>query len=84
MDDVAVNFLRHIAGHYDRVLGQLCSRCGTVLDEGGPLIARLRPKGGFPPGSTVLVSIGGSILALESVLDDDRDRSDEAECESIA
>jgi hypothetical protein len=82
------NFLRHVAGGYDRDLGQLCSRCGAVLDAGyGPMPRSYaivgKPDGGFRPGEVVLVSTGGAYLAAESVLKSDRDRSDEADCESI-
>ena len=75
MDDVEITLLRHVAGDYDSVLGQLCMRCGMVLSEGGP--------SGFPPGQGVLVSVDGSLRLIESLLRADRDRSDEADCASI-
>lgn len=83
MDDVELTLLRHLAGDYDARLGQLCMRCGAVLDDGmvdtpgGP-----RPCG-FPPGEAVLMSITGGLRILESALRRDRDRSDEADCTSV-
>lgn len=92
-DDVEVALLRHVAGDYDRVLGQLCMRCGMVLDEGamGTYYGvhegdrDTGPPQGWPPGETVMASVpGGSFRVLESALRADRDRSDEADCAPIA
>ena len=92
MDDVEITLLRHVAGDYDALLGQLCMRCGMVLDEGqsfGHAISDLdqldtgRPRG-WPAGAAVMASApGGSFRVLESALRADRDRSDEADCSSI-
>lgn len=87
--DLDVELLRHVAGDYDAVLGQLCMRCGLVLDEGrgGPRPAacvRQGRGGGFEPGAGVLVSIDGTLRLAEAALSSDRDRSDEADCRSIA
>lgn len=82
-DEREVNFLRHVAGGYDRGLGQLCSRCGAVLDTGEVPLGPGPSAQGFPPGSVVLVSEGGGFLAAEGALKSDRDRSDEADCESV-
>ena len=91
MDDVDITLLRHVAGDYDAVLGQLCMRCGMVLDEGGralpspaPGLRALATSGGFTPGEAVLASVPtGSLRMLESAMRADRDRSDEADCASI-
>lgn len=84
MDDDEVNFLRHVAGPYDRVLGQLCSRCGAVLDKGASSTdKRLGSGGPFRHGAEVLVSPGGGFLAGGAGLRADRDRSDESDCESV-
>jgi hypothetical protein len=89
VDDVEITLLRHIAGDYDAALGQLCMRCGVVLDGG--LQAKGWPHGteparGFPPGRAVMVSTdsGGRFRCPESALLPDRDRSDEADCISVA
>lgn len=86
-DDVEVTLLRHVAGDYDRVLGQLCMRCGLVLDAGDQrnYSSSAPPPQGWPPGETVMASVpGGSFRVLESALRADRDRSDEADCAPIA
>lgn len=79
MDDTDITLLRHVAGDYDAVLGQLCMRCGMVLDKGAG-----GSGGGWPAGAAVMASVGaGSFRVLESSLRVDRDRSDEADCPSI-
>ena len=86
MDDVEVSLLRHAAGDYDEALGQLCMRCGMVLDKGlrwksaatGTSVPR-----GWPAGAAVMATPGGAMLCLEASLDPQRDRSDEADCPSI-
>lgn len=92
MDEVEVNLLRHVAGDYDEVLGQLCMRCGTVLDEGAVGKYYAIPEGqedhgpprGWPAGEAVMASApGGGFRVLESALRADRDRSDEADCELV-
>lgn len=90
-EDVEVTLIRHIAGGYDAVLGQLCMRCGMVLDEGDARSYGVRegdvdtgPPAGWPPGEAVMASApGGSFRVLESALRADRDRSDEADCQAI-
>lgn len=84
MDDVEVNLLRHVAGDYDEVLGQLCMRCGLVLDDGlltwgSPAPGTSVPRG-WPAGASVMVTVGGGLLCLEASMRADRDRSDEADC----
>ena len=91
MDDVEITLLRHVAGDYDALLGQLCMRCGMVLDEGQRFGCAVRdggpdtgPPRGWPAGAAVMASApGGSFRVLESALRADRDRSDEADCPSI-
>lgn len=86
MDDVEVTLLRHVAGHFDRVLGQLCMRCGLVLDEGDArsyASGVTGPPKGWEPGAAVMVSVNGGLRMTESSLRADRDRSDEADCASV-
>jgi hypothetical protein len=74
---VDVTLLRHVAGDFIGGIGQLCSRCGLVLDEGDTDLS-------WPPGEAIMASApGGSFRVLESALRADRDRSDEADCVSI-
>lgn len=89
-DDVEITLLRHVAGDYDEVLGQLCMRCGMVLDEGAARSYAIPegqpdtgPPRGWPAGETVLCSVAGGFRVAESALRADRDRSDEADCRSI-
>lgn len=85
MDDVEVTLLLHVAGDYDPALGQLCMRCAVVLLPSAAnrgLLAQARCCPAFPPGATVAV-VAGALRLLESDLEPERDRSDEAECLSI-
>lgn len=71
----------HVAGTYDPDLGQLCSRCGDVLDTGlaNKSWIGANPPVGWPEGEEILIA--GSFSGLVSALQDDRDTSDEQRCE---
>jgi len=84
--NVEITLLRHVAGDYDEVLGQLCMRCGMVLDSGlswkASAPGTTTPRG-WPAGQAVMASVGGGFRCLEAFMRADRDRSDEADCRSV-
>lgn len=68
----------HVAGPFDERAGrQVCSRCGLVLiSESGPVV-------GWEEGSEILIPSDRPYQVLVSLLDPERDRSDERPCRVV-
>lgn len=78
----------HTAGEYSDSAGQLCVRCGFVLDtglDGKAWQIGTDPPRGWTPGDRILVSPfhNPSMMLTVDAADPERDRSDEIECEMI-